>query len=129
MGKRFPEGSNGHLVNLMTIARHDGSAENCAAVQNELLNGHALLLVAAQPAPEGGRSVTFTHAPVIDGQVTLFAFTGEAAVRSYAREDMALMVFPSRAFFRSCFSNGVGAVVIDPHTPNELRIGLKPPQD
>ena len=129
MGKRFPEGANNHLVNLLTIATQDGSAESTAAFEHELLNGSGVLLVAAEPAPGGGRGVTFTHAPVIDGQVTLFAFTGEAAVRNYAKEDMTFMIFPSGAFFRSCMKNGVGAIVVDPNTPNEVRIGLTPPQD
>lgn len=129
MGKRFPEGANSHLVNLLTIATQDGGHDSTAAFEDELLNGNALLLVAAEPAPGGGRGVTFTHAPVIDGQVTLFAFTGEAAVRSYAKEDMSLMIFPSGDFFRSCAKNGVGAIVVDPGTPNEVRIGLTPGKD
>ena len=129
MCKRFPEGANNHLVNLLTIATQDGSAESTAALENELLNGSAILLVAAEPAPGGGRGVTFTHAPVIDGKITLFAFPGEAAVRSYAKEDMSFMIFPSGAFFRSCVKNGVGTIVVDPSTPNEMRIGLNPPQD
>ena len=125
----FPEDTNSHLVNLMTIARHDATPESCAAVQNELLHGKALLLVAARPAEEGGRGVTFTHAPTIDGLVTLYAFTGQAALRTFAKEDLSLMVFPAGAFFRSCINNGVGAVVVDPHTANELRIRLAGPQD
>jgi len=107
MGKRFPEGANSHLVNLLTIATNDVSPKNTEALENELLNGSGLLLVAAEPAPGGGRGITFTHAPVIDGQVTLFVFTGEAAVRSYAKEDMSLMIFPCGDFFRSCAKNGV----------------------
>ena len=126
---RFPEEVNGHLVNLMTIARHDGSPENCAAVQAELLKGQALLLVPAEPNTDGSNKVTFTHAPTIDGQVTLLAFTGEAAVRTFAQEDIGLMVIPSGAFFRSCLKNGVGAVIVDPKTPNELRIGLNAHRD
>jgi len=129
MGKRFPEGANSHLVNLMTIASQDGTVESSAAVEKELMHGSSLLLVPAEPSADGGRQVTFTHAPTIDGRVTLFAFTGEAAVRSFAREDMAFMVFPSGAFFRSCMNNGVGAVVVDPNTPNEVCFQLAPPQD
>lgn len=121
---RFPEETNNHLVNLMTIARHDGTPENCAAVQEELLRGQALLLVQAEPSGEDGRKVTFKYAPGPDGQIVLFAFTGEAAVRTFAREDLSLMVVPSGPFFRSCVKNGVGTVVVDPKTPNELRIGL-----
>ena len=124
MKMRFPEELNGHLVNLMTIARHDGTPANCAAVQTELLTGRALLLVPAEPTTDGSNKVTITHAPTIDGRITLLAFTGEAAVRTFAREDIGLMVIPSGAFFRSCIKNGIGAVIVDPKTPNELRIGL-----
>lgn len=63
------------MVNLLTIATQDVSAESTAALENELLNGSAMLLVAAEPAPGGGPRVTFTHAPVIGGALTLFAFT------------------------------------------------------
>lgn len=121
---RFPEETNSHLVNLMTIARHDGTPENCAAVQKELLHGQVLLLVQAEPSAEGERKLTFKYEPDPEGRIVLFAFTGEAAVRSYAKEDLALMVIPSGAFFHSCMKNGVGTVVVDPKTPNELRIGL-----
>ncbi len=129
MKMRFPEEVNGHLMNLMTIARHDSTAQNCAAVQAELLKGQALLLVPAQPSAEGGNKVTFTHAPTEDGRITLLAFTGEAAVRAFAQEDIALMVIPSGAFFRSCLKNGIATVIMDPKTPNELRIGLNAPRD
>lgn len=124
MKMRFPEEANHHLVNLLTIARHDSTAENFAAVQAELLKGQALLLVPAEPAADGSNEVTFTHAPTIDGLITLLAFTGESAVRTFAQEDIALMAIPSGAFFRSCLKNGVGAVIVDSKTPNELRIAL-----
>lgn len=120
----FPEHTNSHLVNLMTIARHDSTPENCAAVQKELLHGQALLLVQAEPSAHGDRQITFKYTADADGQIVLLAFTGEAAVRSFAKEDLSLMVIPSGAFFHSCIKNGVGVVVVDPKTPNELRIGL-----
>lgn len=125
---RFPEEANNHLVNLMTIARHDGSTENCAAVQRELLHGQALLLVQGEPSAADKSKVTFNYTQSPDGQVILFAFTGEAAVRSFAHEDLSLMVVPSGAFFRGCLKNGVDTVVVDPSTPNELRIGLSAPK-
>ncbi len=124
----FPEERNHHLVNLMTIARHDTTPTSCAAVQDELLHGQALLLVPGEPAPDGGSRITFTYAPAEDGRVTLMAFTGESAVRTFAQEDISLVVIPSGAFFRSCAKNGVAAVIMDPRTPNELRIGLATPQ-
>lgn len=129
MRMRFPEEVNGHLVNLMTIARHDGTPQNCAAVQQELLHGQALLLVQAEPSGEDGRKINFKYVAGPEGQVTLFVFTGQAAVRTFAQEDLTLMIIPSGAFFRSCAKNGVGVVVVDPRTPNELRIGLSGPQD
>lgn len=123
----FPEATNSHLVNLMTIARHDSTPENFAAVQKELLHGQVLLLVQAEPSGRGDRDLTFRYEPGPDGQIILLAFTGEAAVRSFAKGDLQLMVVPSGAFFHSCMKNGVGTVVVDPSTPNELRIGLNAP--
>ncbi len=127
---RFPEGPNSRLVNLMTIARHDITAENNNAVIEELWHGRAMLLVPAEPmkknAPPGSKGVTFTHAPVIEGKVTLFAFTCEAAVLSFVKEDTQCMGFPSGELLTYCLSNGIGAVVVDPNTPNEVYLGLTP---
>lgn len=125
MENKFPEGPNSRLVNLMTIACHDQTPENNAAVTNELFNGNAVLLVPTEPAEEGSKGVTFTHAPVIEGKVTLFAFTGEAAVLSFAKEDICCMGFPSGVLLRHCMDNGIGAIVVDPNTPNEVHMGLK----
>ena len=126
MQTQFPEGPNSRLVNLMTIACHDQTAENNAAVTDELFNGTATLLVPTGPAEEGSTGVTFTHAPVVEGKVTLFAFTGEAAVLSFAKEDICCMGFPSGVLLRHCLSHGIGALVVDPNTPNEVYLGLTP---
>ena len=121
---QFPQERNDHLVNLLTIARFDATPANRAAVQEELLHGPALLIVQARPVPGDSRRVEFTHTPVIDGRVTLFTFTSEAALRTWSTEDMELVIVPSGPFFQSCAKNGIGTVVVDPGTPNELRIGL-----
>lgn len=125
METRFPEGPNSRLVNLMTIACHDQTPENNAAVTEELFNGTAVLLVPTEPAEEGTVGVTFTHVQMIEGKVTLIAFTGEAAVYSYAKEDILCMGFPSGVLLRRCMENGIGAIVVDPNTPNEVYMGLK----
>lgn len=125
MEPRFPEGPNSRLVNLMTIACHYQTPENNAAVTEELFNGTAVLLVPTEPAAEGTVGVTFTHVQMIEGKVTLIAFTGEAAVYSFAKEDICCMGFPSGVLLRHCMENGIGAIVVDPHTPNEVYMGLK----
>ncbi|HMU12797.1 MAG: SseB family protein [Bacteroidetes bacterium] len=121
---RFPQERNDHLVNLLTIARFDPSSENRAAVQEELLRGRALLIVQARPVPGDPRSLEFLHAPVLDGRPTLFAFTSEVALRSWSTQDMELVIVPAGAFFQGCLKNGIGTVVVDASTPNELRIAL-----
>ena len=129
METRFPESPNHRLVNLMTIARHHVTEANNAAVNEELMNGTAMLLVPAEP-PErpGTMGVTFTHAPVINGVRHLFAFTGEQAVLTFATEDICCQAFPAGLLLRHCMGCGIGVIVVDPNTPNEVCLELTPPQ-
>ncbi|HMW97589.1 MAG TPA: SseB family protein [Flavobacteriales bacterium] len=130
MEEHLSERNNDRLVNLMTIARtHEGS-EYDLDVMNELLYGSAMLLVpakASEEMEEGEEGATMSiDAPSIDGVLTLYAFTGEAAVRSFATEEITCMGLPSSELLRICMQQGVGAILLDPDTPNELCVTLSP---
>lgn len=132
MEPRFPEEVNYRLMNLMTIARNEQSAENDQAMINELQHGQVSLLVPAEPPdealPMASRPVTFTHVFEHEGERILIAFTSEAAIRGYAKEDLCCMAIPGHDLLRVCMG-GIDVILLDPMTPNEVSICLTPYQD
>ena len=124
----FPEAANHRLVHLMTIARQSQDRGLDDAVLDELTNGSALLLVPAEPPePNGQRTqkgLTFTYTATIDGTRTLFVFTGQAAIERFQTEDLWCVGVPSNHLLRLCLEQGIGAVVVDADTPNELCVSL-----
>lgn len=129
MEEHLSERSNDRLVNLMTIARtHDGS-EFDLDVMNELLFGSAMLLVPARTGDDGAageEGTMLVEAPSIDGVLTLYAFTGEAALRGFVDGEVTCMGLPSGDLLRVCMQQGIGAILLDPDTPNELCVTLTP---
>ena len=130
MGAHFTDENNSRLVHLMTIARMPETPDAEIAVVNELLHGNVVLLVpTAEPGMEADRdngSVFFTHAPNIDGVLTLFAFTGEAALRAFTTDEICCMGLPSGDLLRACVQQGFGAILLDPDTPNEICVAFTP---
>lgn len=129
MEPHFPEEANYRLMNLMTIARNDQSPANDEAMIEELKNGHATLLVPAEPPdealPPAERRVVFTHVIMHEGERLLMAFTSEAAVRGFAKEDIQCLGVPARELIRFCMGKMDG-ILLDHLSPNEVRVGLTP---
>lgn len=127
MEAHFPAMANNRLMNLMTIARIDQSPTNAAALLAELQEGQVTLLVPADPPDEAmpKQGVTFTHVFTIEGEKTLVAFTSEAAVRTFAKEDLIRMGVPSHDLLRVCMGD-IDVIVLDPMTPNEVSVCLTP---
>jgi hypothetical protein len=127
MEAHFPAGANSRLMNLMTIARYDQSAANDAAISEELRTGDVTLLVPAEPPDEAmpDKGVTFTHVYAVEGERTLVAFTSEAALRTFAKEDLCCMGIPGNELLRVCMG-GIDVILLDPMTPNEVSVCLTP---
>lgn len=129
MEPHFPEQSNARLMNVMTIARMDQNPANDAALLQELMEGPVMLLVPAEP-PSTDRadargSVTFTHVFDVKGERTLLAFTSEAAIHTFATEDLTCMGIPASDLLRACMG-GIDVILLDPKTANEVRVCLTP---
>lgn len=129
MEPRFPQEANDRLMNLMTIARIDQSPANDQALIEELQHGGVTLLVPAEPPdealPPAARKVTFTHVIVHEGQRMLLAFTSEAALRGYAKEDTLCLGVPAHDLIRVCMGT-MDAILLDARSPNEVRVCLTP---